>query len=72
MEFVVWILEEVFGIGCDDATKIMLATHHNGRGSCGAFERAEGGDNPAHADLEARPDAKVVRDGLGAFERPGL
>jgi ATP-dependent Clp protease ATP-binding subunit ClpA len=41
MEFVVWILEEVFGIGRDDATKIMLATHHNGRGSCGAFARAE-------------------------------
>jgi ATP-dependent Clp protease adapter protein ClpS len=41
MEFVVWILEEVFQIEHDDAIKTMLATHHNGRGSCGVFERAE-------------------------------
>jgi ATP-dependent Clp protease adapter protein ClpS len=54
MEFVVWILEEVFGIGWDDATKIMLATHHNGRGSCGVFERAEATELAARVEKLAQ------------------
>jgi ATP-dependent Clp protease adapter protein ClpS len=61
MEFVVWILEEVFGIGWDDATKIMLATHHNGRGSCGVFERAEATELVARVDELAREHRHPLR-----------
>jgi ATP-dependent Clp protease adapter protein ClpS len=61
MEFVVWILEEVFGIGCDDATKIMLATHHNGRGSCGAFERAEAAELVARVEKLASEHRHPLR-----------
>jgi ATP-dependent Clp protease adapter protein ClpS len=61
MEFVVWILEEVFGIGWDDATKIMLATHHNGRGSCGAFERAEATEHVARVNELAKEHRHPLR-----------
>jgi len=61
MEFVVWILEEAFGIGRDDATKIMLATHHNGRGSCGVFERAEAMELVAHAEKLANEHRHPLR-----------
>jgi ATP-dependent Clp protease adapter protein ClpS len=61
MEFVVWILEEVFGIGLEDATKIMLATHHNGRGSCGVFERAEATELVARVDELAREHRHPLR-----------
>ena len=61
MEFVVWILEEVFGIGRDDATKIMLATHHNGRGSCGVFDRVEAVKRVARVNELAREHRHPLR-----------
>jgi ATP-dependent Clp protease adaptor protein ClpS len=36
MEFVVWVLETVFEKTRDDAIKIMLETHEDGIGVCGA------------------------------------
>jgi ATP-dependent Clp protease adapter protein ClpS len=41
MEFVVWILEEIFQANREDATRIMLSTHSDGLGSCGVFGKAD-------------------------------
>jgi ATP-dependent Clp protease adaptor protein ClpS len=37
MEFVVHILERIFGKGRDEAYQIMLHVHHHGVGICGIF-----------------------------------
>jgi ATP-dependent Clp protease adaptor protein ClpS len=37
MEFVVWLLEGVFGKTHEEAIDIMLATHRDGRGVCGVY-----------------------------------
>jgi gamma-glutamyltranspeptidase/glutathione hydrolase len=37
MEFVVWLLEGVFGKTQQEAIDIMLATHRDGRGVCGVY-----------------------------------
>jgi len=41
MEFVVYVLEEVFELEHDDAVRIMLQTHREGMGACGTFPREE-------------------------------
>jgi ATP-dependent Clp protease adaptor protein ClpS len=40
MEFVVWVLEEVFGKDREGATRTMLDTHNHGAGICGTFPYA--------------------------------
>lgn len=37
MDFVVFVLREVFGLPEDRAVAIMLEIHHNGRGLCGIY-----------------------------------
>ena len=37
MEFVVSVLESVFGLDRTTATRIMLEVHHQGKGICGVF-----------------------------------
>jgi len=39
MEFVVLILQRFFGLGEEDATRIMLQVHTQGKGICGVFTR---------------------------------
>ncbi len=39
MEFVVFVLQNIFGIDRDKATQIMLAIHTQGRGVCGIFTK---------------------------------
>lgn len=39
MEFVVMILQRIFGKTADVATRIMLKVHHEGRGVCGVYTR---------------------------------
>jgi len=39
MEFVVKVLQKFFGKGMDEATRIMLQVHHEGRGVCGVYPR---------------------------------
>jgi ATP-dependent Clp protease adaptor protein ClpS len=39
MEFVVYMLQEVFELEYDDAVRVMFQTHHEGSGGCGAFPR---------------------------------
>jgi len=41
MEFVVHVLETVFGKSYDEAASIMLETHHHGRGVCGTYARQD-------------------------------
>jgi ATP-dependent Clp protease adaptor protein ClpS len=37
MEYVVWLLQNVFGKSWDEATVIMMETHERGTGVCGAY-----------------------------------
>jgi ATP-dependent Clp protease adaptor protein ClpS len=37
MEFVVWVLRVVFHKPMDEATRLMLQVHNQGRGVCGVF-----------------------------------
>ena len=37
MEFVVTLLEQLFGMGREKATRIMLLIHSQGKGNCGVF-----------------------------------
>lgn len=39
MDFVVRILVELFYLSTEQAERVMLAVHHNGRGVCGIFTR---------------------------------
>lgn len=39
MEFVVEVLQRFFGMGREQATRIMLTVHTEGRASCGAYPR---------------------------------
>jgi len=39
MEFVVKVLQKFFGKNNEDATRIMLQVHHEGRGVCGVYPR---------------------------------
>jgi ATP-dependent Clp protease adaptor protein ClpS len=41
MEFVVRALIEIFQKTHEDAERIMLMTHHTGRGTCGVYSRTE-------------------------------
>jgi ATP-dependent Clp protease adaptor protein ClpS len=41
MEFVVHVLEQVFMISREEATRIMLEVHHHGVAFCGVFNRPE-------------------------------
>ncbi|MBV8918028.1 ATP-dependent Clp protease adaptor ClpS [Bradyrhizobium sp.] len=37
MEFVVYVLQEVFELEHDDAVRAMFQSHHEGSGGCGLF-----------------------------------
>lgn len=39
MEFVVYVLQAFFGMGLEQATRIMLTVHTEGKGICGVFSR---------------------------------
>lgn len=39
MEFVVHVLEAIFGHSREKATRIMLSVHQSGKGVCGTFSR---------------------------------
>jgi ATP-dependent Clp protease adapter protein ClpS len=41
MEFVVHVLNEVFGLEHDDAIRVMLQIHHQGMGACGTYPPEE-------------------------------
>ncbi len=39
MEFVVHVLQTFFGMGLEQATRVMLTVHTQGKGICGVFSR---------------------------------
>ncbi len=39
MDFVVMLLERIFAKSPEEAARIMLKVHHEGRGACGIFTR---------------------------------
>jgi ATP-dependent Clp protease adaptor protein ClpS len=41
MEFVVHVLEDVFGLDPEEAMRRMLRIHKDGSGACGSYPRAE-------------------------------
>jgi ATP-dependent Clp protease adapter protein ClpS len=41
MDFVVYVLEQVFELGHDDAEQVMLQIHRYGMGACGSFTRGD-------------------------------
>jgi len=43
MEFAVEVLENIFGKTRDEATRLMLEIHNNGRGECGVYSPEEAG-----------------------------
>jgi ATP-dependent Clp protease adaptor protein ClpS len=57
MDFVVDLLERVFDKSLDEATKIMLETHHKGQAVCGIYQEARA------RDLLSQASALVERAG---------
>jgi ATP-dependent Clp protease adapter protein ClpS len=61
MEFVVHVLKEVFGLEQDDAVRVMLQTHHQGMGACGAYSREEAEAKAAKVMSLARQHQQPLR-----------
>jgi ATP-dependent Clp protease adapter protein ClpS len=61
MEFVVYVLEEVFELEREDAVRIMLQTHHEGMGACGTFPREEAEARAAQVTDLARQHQHPLR-----------
>jgi ATP-dependent Clp protease adaptor protein ClpS len=70
MEFVVSVLQRIFGKSEDEASRIMLKVHHEGRGVCGVYPRdiaatrvemvrqlARSRQHPLQCVMEPAPDA---------------
>lgn len=69
MEFVVVVLQRIFGKSEDEAARIMLKVHHEGRGVCGVYPRdiaatrvemvrrmAQARQHPLQCVMEPAPD----------------
>jgi ATP-dependent Clp protease adaptor protein ClpS len=41
MDFVVWVLQHFFDLDFDEANKLMLRVHHEGKAICGSCESEE-------------------------------
>jgi ATP-dependent Clp protease adaptor protein ClpS len=70
MEFVVLVLQRIFGKNEDEASRIMLKVHHEGRGVCGVYPRdiaatrvemvrqlAQSRQHPLQCVMEPAPEA---------------
>ncbi|MBB5217246.1 ATP-dependent Clp protease adapter ClpS [Parapusillimonas granuli] len=70
MEFVVNVLQRIFGKSEEEASRIMLKVHHEGRGVCGVYPRdiaatrvemvrqmAQARQHPLQCVMEPAPDA---------------
>jgi ATP-dependent Clp protease adaptor protein ClpS len=51
MDFVVNVLERVFGKSRDEAIKIMLEAHHDGQASCGVYAETHARDLASRAKV---------------------
>jgi ATP-dependent Clp protease adaptor protein ClpS len=61
MEFVVHVLERFFGKTWDEATKLMLKIHHDGRGECGVYSPEAAGQIAASVTDLARSTGFPLR-----------
>ena len=65
MEFVVDVLEHIFGLDRTTATRVMLEVHTRGKGVCGVFTLRDRGDQGGAGDdlRPAAPASAPVHDG---------
>jgi ATP-dependent Clp protease adaptor protein ClpS len=61
MEFAVEVLENTFGKTRDDAIKLMLEIHNNGRGECGVYSPEEAAQLVARVTELARQNGFPLR-----------
>jgi len=61
MEFVVYVLESVFGMTLHEATKLMLDIHHDGSAECGACPPGQASDIVAQVTELARSHGHPLR-----------
>jgi ATP-dependent Clp protease adaptor protein ClpS len=61
MEFAVEVLEEIFGKTRDEAIKLMLEIHNNGRGECGVYSLEEAGQLAERVTEMARQNGFPLR-----------
>jgi ATP-dependent Clp protease adaptor protein ClpS len=61
MEFVVHMLEQMFGKDREAATRIMLETHHTGRGECGTYPFAIADAKAKEVEAFAREHGHPLR-----------
>ena len=61
MEFVVHVLEGVFGKTREEALRLMLEIHRDGRGECGAYAVGRASDIAAHVEELARRNGYPLR-----------
>ncbi len=54
MEFVVEVLQEVFGLDLEKATRVMMQVHYEGKGVCGVYPRDVAETKAAHVMDKAR------------------
>lgn len=61
MEFVVHVLEVVFGKTREEALRLMLEIHRDGRGECGVYAAGCASDIAARVEELARRDGYPLR-----------
>jgi ATP-dependent Clp protease adaptor protein ClpS len=61
MEFAVEVLEQIFGKTRDEAIKLMLEIHNNGRGECGVYSPEEAGQLVERVTEMARQNGFPLR-----------
>lgn len=68
MEFVVWVLRVVFHKPQDEATRLMLQVHHQGRGVCGTFTYDVARSKAAQVETLARKHEHPLQARLEVVE----
>jgi ATP-dependent Clp protease adaptor protein ClpS len=61
MEFVVHVLEQIFGKDRETATRIMLKVHNTGRGECGTYSFAVADARTREVEAFARAHGHPLR-----------
>jgi ATP-dependent Clp protease adaptor protein ClpS len=61
MEFAFEVLEDIFGKTRDEATRLMLEIHNNGRGECGVYSPEEAGQHVERVTEMARQNGFPLR-----------
>ena len=67
MEFVVDVLEHIFGMDRTSATRVMLEVHTRGKGVCGVYHLRDCGDQGGAGDelCAPAPASAPLHDGRG-------